>query len=218
MIIEVWRQLIAQRRGEDAAAAEITAADVTVQDAASAESTAADVVVQPAPDLSTDAAAAESTAADVKVQPAPNLSTLTVPLEPAAAKSMARAPEAKPQQSTQTHAVADKAKVLITAEPASALAAKQRTAEAVSAAGTTTSNPARTEAVFCLECMDRLEPEDVLQQTAQPSQKSRADQQPADKQQDAAPEGEDCVKHHLTTPRNRRWMLATVMHARCYCC
>ena len=31
MSIEVWRQLIAQKRGEDAAATEITAADVTVQ-------------------------------------------------------------------------------------------------------------------------------------------------------------------------------------------
>ena len=218
MSIEVWRQLIAQKRGEDAAATEITAADVTVQDAATTESTAADVVVQPEPDLSTDAAAAESTAADVKVQPAPNLSTLTVPLEPAAAKSMARAPEAKPQQSTQAQAAADKATVLITAEPTTALAAKQRTTEAVSAAGTATSNTARMEVVFCLECMDRLEPEDVLQQTAQSIQTSRAEQQPADKQQDAAPEGEDRVKHHLTTPRNRRWMLATVMHARCYCC
>ena len=204
--IEVWQQLIAQKKADGAAAAESTAADVTVQ-------------------------------------PAPDLSTLTVPLEPAAVKNRARSPDAKPQQATQAQAAADKATVRLKAEPTATLTAafdsataKQQAAEAVAAADTATSNTAQAEAVFCLECMDRLEPElgccrgggvsieasfrnfslpsrAALQRTAQPSQTSTAEQQPADKQQDAAPEGEDYVKHHLTTPRNRMWMLATVVHA-----
>ena len=91
-------------------------------------------------------------------------------------KSGARSPDAEPQQTTQAEAAAGNTTVRLTAESAAVLTAvsdsatvKQQTAGALAAAEIAASSTAQEGGVFCLECMDRLEPEEALRRTAQPS-------------------------------------------------